>query len=213
MVAPPEARLGGRVAVSSDAPSSAFRSLFERSRNGMLLADDERRYVAVNPAACRFLGLSSEQIVGKRIDDFTPPEARHAVEEMWRAFLEEGTQAGDYELMLPGGERRRFDYSATAQIEPDCHLAIILTLTSDPDGETAAGESPAAGVAGQRLSPRERQVMSHLAAGATGREIAELLDISPETVRNHVRNAREKLGARTKAHAIALAFHNEEIDL
>ena len=65
----------------------------------------------------------------------------------------------------------------------------------------------------QHLSPREREVMTHLAGGATGTEIAELLQISPETVRNHIRSAREKLGARTRAHAIARALQTGEIVL
>ena len=44
-----------------------------------------------------------------------------------------------------------------------------------------------------------------------GEEIAVRLAISPETVRNHVRSARTKLGARTRAHATALAIARGEI--
>jgi DNA-binding CsgD family transcriptional regulator len=176
----------------------------------MLLADDDRRYVAVNPAACRFLELPSDAIVGKRIDDFVPPEARDSLEPMWKAFIEEGTQSGEFELMLPSGDRRKFDYSAIARIEAGRHLAIILTLPRPGEAEAPSAEGGES-VRGHRLSPRERQVMTHLAAGATGTEIADLLHISPETVRNHVRSAREKLGARTRAHGIALAIHRGEI--
>jgi|SRR4051812_35916089 len=177
----------------------------------MLVADDERRYVAANPAACRLLGLSRNEIVGKRIDDFTPPEAQHTLDDMWRDFIVEGTQSGDYELMLPGGDRLTFEYSATARLEPGRHLAIMLTQRDDPDVEVGGDEGETVAVAGQSLSPREREVMTHLAAGAKGTEIAELLEISPETVRNHVRSARGKLGARTRAHAIALAIQKGEV--
>jgi len=50
------------------------------------------------------------------------------------------------------------------------------------------------------------EVLRLVALGLANVEIGNQLDISSETVRNHVRNAREKLGARTKAHAVALAF-------
>ena len=63
------------------------------------------------------------------------------------------------------------------------------------------------------LTPREREVITMLALGDTGAEIAEKLFISPETVRIHVRNARGRLGARTRAHAIALALRDGEIEL
>jgi DNA-binding CsgD family transcriptional regulator len=56
------------------------------------------------------------------------------------------------------------------------------------------------------LTPREREVMSLLATGLNAEEVARTLVISPFTVRTHVRNAKEKLGARTMAHAIAIVL-------
>jgi DNA-binding CsgD family transcriptional regulator len=56
------------------------------------------------------------------------------------------------------------------------------------------------------LTPREREVMALLATGLNAEEVARTLVISPFTVRTHVRNAKEKLGARTMAHAIAIVL-------
>jgi DNA-binding NarL/FixJ family response regulator len=64
--------------------------------------------------------------------------------------------------------------------------------------------------AGQ-LSDREREILTLLAAGSTGEGIADRLVLSPETVRTHVRNAMEKLGARTRSHAVVLAIGRGEI--
>jgi DNA-binding CsgD family transcriptional regulator len=63
------------------------------------------------------------------------------------------------------------------------------------------------------LTPREREVLTLLARGLTGAQIAERLSLSPETIRIHVRNARGRLGARTRTHAIALALLRGEIEL
>jgi DNA-binding CsgD family transcriptional regulator len=47
--------------------------------------------------------------------------------------------------------------------------------------------------------------------GMTTTAAADQLGISPETVRTHVRNAMNKLGARTRAQAIAVAMRDGEI--
>ena len=49
------------------------------------------------------------------------------------------------------------------------------------------------------LSEAERAVLPHLAAGRTDREVAEVLCLSPHTVRSHARSIRRKLGAEDRA--------------
>jgi pimeloyl-ACP methyl ester carboxylesterase/DNA-binding CsgD family transcriptional regulator len=55
------------------------------------------------------------------------------------------------------------------------------------------------------LSVREREILNLLARGSTNLEIGRELFISEKTVRNHVTNIFEKLGVRSRAHAIVLA--------
>ena len=50
-----------------------------------------------------------------------------------------------------------------------------------------------------------------IAGGDSGAQIAEALVLSPETVRTHIRNAMSKLGASSRAQAVALAFQRNEI--
>ncbi len=51
-----------------------------------------------------------------------------------------------------------------------------------------------------------------LAGGVSGAQIAESLVLSPETVRTHIRNAMAKLGASSRAQAVALAVKRQEIE-
>jgi two-component system response regulator DesR len=55
------------------------------------------------------------------------------------------------------------------------------------------------------LSERERQVLDMIAAGATNREIAERLFLSPHTIKDHTSTLYKKIGARNRAQAILRA--------
>lgn len=63
------------------------------------------------------------------------------------------------------------------------------------------------------LSGRERLVLAELARGGSTEEIAETLFVSPHTVRTHIKNAMRKLGARTRAHAVAIGMSDGLIEL
>ena len=55
------------------------------------------------------------------------------------------------------------------------------------------------------LSARERQVLTLMAEGLGNAEIAERLQISDKTVRNHASNIFDKLGVWSRAQAIVFA--------
>jgi DNA-binding CsgD family transcriptional regulator len=78
-------------------------------------------------------------------------------------------------------------------------------LTEDRN-RSARGEGQ-----GAPLSVREREILGLIASGDSGAQIAEALVLSPETVRTHIRNAMSKLGASSRAQAVALAFQRNEI--
>ena len=66
--------------------------------------------------------------------------------------------------------------------------------------------SPRATAQVPQLSPREREIMHLMAEGGTAEAIGTALGVSVETVRTHVRNAMDKLGARSRAHLVAKAL-------
>jgi NarL family two-component system response regulator LiaR len=62
---------------------------------------------------------------------------------------------------------------------------------------------------GDDLNEREREVLALLAQGLANKEIAERLFLSVATVKYHVRVLLSKLGANSRAEAVALAWqHN-----
>jgi DNA-binding CsgD family transcriptional regulator len=58
----------------------------------------------------------------------------------------------------------------------------------------------------RQLSPRERDCLAFVADGKSDWEISELLSLSEATVASHMQNARRKLGAKSRAQAVALGM-------
>ncbi|WP_444948424.1 response regulator transcription factor [Micromonospora ureilytica] len=58
------------------------------------------------------------------------------------------------------------------------------------------------------LSDREVRVLVGLAQGKSNAELARDLWISDQTIKTHVRRIFKKLGAKDRAHAVALAYQN-----
>lgn len=57
-------------------------------------------------------------------------------------------------------------------------------------------------IAALGISPREREVLEEIAAGRSNKEIAQRLDVSPNTVKTHASRLFEKLGATRRTDAI-----------
>lgn len=94
------------------------------------------------------------------------------------------------QMIAPVG---RADYFAPGHL-----LALVLISTVD---NTTHGP----------LSPREVEVLFHLAQGLGNDRIAHQLGIKPETVNLHIMSARRRLGARTREEAIARAVRGNLI--
>ena len=63
--------------------------------------------------------------------------------------------------------------------------------------------APSRAIAASDLTPRQRQIVTLLAQGATDAEIATTLGISRSTAHKHVQNARRRLRARTRSQLVA----------
>ncbi|BCJ73934.1 helix-turn-helix transcriptional regulator [Catellatospora sp. IY07-71] len=142
-----------------------------------------------------------------------------------RALLSEGAQAEEHfrdalELhaagdraferarteLLYGSLLRRLRRRTQARTELRSALESFERLHADRWAQwtraelRATGESarPRAEVTDGELTPQQRQIARHAAQGATNREIAEQLFLSPRTVEHHLGNIFAKLGIRSR---------------
>ena len=138
------------------------------------------------------------------MDDFTASDGGFDIDRFWEDFIEAGRLTGSYRVKRFDGQIRSVVYAATANLVPGLHMAIFVS-------SSAASPAPEPVRRGESLTPRERAILQLIADGMTDREIASQLVLSPSTTRTHARNLMLRLGAHTRAQAVAMAIRRGEI--
>ena len=170
------------------------------------------RYRLAEPSGIDFVSRSAERILGYRPEEFytdpmlglsiVHPDDRERLEEAYsrdpetpfvgRAVRKDGTVCWI--------ERRQilvYDERGHPQ-----HLEATLR---DVSVEVQRRLGPETQPQRTSLTPRQREILSLLSAGASTDEIANELCISKETVRNHVRHILKALSAHSRLAAVAKA--------
>jgi DNA-binding CsgD family transcriptional regulator len=101
------------------------------------------------------------------------------------------------EVAAAGGERAVAELERVAAIARERGAETVLEL-ADQALRALGVRTWRRGAAGAPLTRRELEVARLVSGGATNREIAATLFLSPKTVERHVSNALKKLGARNR---------------
>jgi len=177
-----------------------------------------------NARAESLYGWPRAEAVGTHISELTVPTTEFGTAEQIMAALQRGdTWQGAFRLRRKDGSLFTAFVKNSPILDEAGQLVGIVGVSIEI-GDPELGRAVRALVVdgsnhnkhGRRtrtLSPREREVLALLARGLTGEQIAERLVLSPETVRTHIRNAREKLGASTRVEAVTMALIAREIQL
>jgi DNA-binding CsgD family transcriptional regulator len=182
-------------------------AFMEAAPVALMAADDSRRFLRVNARWCNLTGYEADAAQQMRVDDLLAPESRPGIEMRWRDLLGTGLATARVVILRPDHVRVAIRYGAFANVVAGVHVAAYF---AEPGHDARALRPARARRAGQ-LTRREQESLRLVAMGMTTTAAADQLGISPETVRTHVRNAMNKLGARTRAQAIAVAMRDGEI--
>lgn len=87
------------------------------------------------------------------------------------------------------------------------HPAMTRALLKGMQPAAPAAEEPA-----ESLTPREKEVLRHIAQGYTNQQIADLLQISIRTVEGHRANLTGKLGQKTRVELVRYARQQGLLD-
>jgi DNA-binding CsgD family transcriptional regulator len=190
-----------------DTERGAVWQFMDSAPVALMAADDRRQIQRVNERWCDLTGYEADAAVQMRLDDLLAPESRPGIEMRWSDLLGTGLATARIVILRPDHVRVAIRYGAFANVLGGIHVGACF---AEPGQDSRALRPARARRAGQ-LTRREQESLRLVAMGMTTSAAAEQLGISPETVRTHVRNAMNKLGARTRAQAIAVAMRDGEI--
>ena len=83
---------------------TAYRQVFERSRDALFIVDEEGRYREVNAAALSLTGYSREELLAMRVMDLLASEMRPGAEERLRTLLAQGGGVQETKIRTKTGE-------------------------------------------------------------------------------------------------------------
>jgi DNA-binding NarL/FixJ family response regulator len=93
-----------------------------------------------------------------------------------------------------------------AQLDPSIQRRLVDAIArGDPPGPAGDGDDQP-WQAPHRLTPREVEVLTEIAAGLSNAEIAERFCVSSTTVKSHVKHLLAKTGMRDRSQLVAYAF-------
>jgi len=115
-----------------------FRAIVYHPSVPILIADSERTYRDASVGAGKLLGLSRDEIIGQRMDDFADPNFKPQISELWRAFLGQGAQEGTLRLAGPDGTLWDVEYTAKGNVLPVRHLLVLRDKTTSTPTEALA---------------------------------------------------------------------------
>lgn len=157
------------------------------------IVDQEGVVTWENDAARTAVG----DLVGRPLTSVVAPEHVPIVERQHARKLAGGPPT-DYhvDVVTPDGRRRRAEISSVSIPEGDVVHAIfgIAVLGPPRTGPKAAG-----------LTARQYEILQLLGNGASTEDIAAMLHLTKETVRNHIRHIFAALGAHSRLEAVAIA--------
>jgi transcriptional regulator EpsA len=97
-----------------------------------------------------------------------------------------------------------FDARLRRQIEllvPHLYSTFLRVLTNEREVS-----APSEGKSGRVITPRQAEILSLIKDGKTNAQIAEMLDCSQWTIKNHIQNILRRLETNSRAHALVQAM-------
>jgi DNA-binding NarL/FixJ family response regulator len=120
-----------------------------------------------------------------------------------RASISEAIQAGVSGYLLKDASAEELVNAARLAMEGKAVIHPQLTRAFIEEVQFADKRPDVPG-----LSNREKEILQKVAYGATTKEVAHDLGISPHTVKTHLERIFEKLGANDRAQAVAIAIRS-----
>ena len=187
-----------------------------RTSEAAFAVDRNGQIVAWNQAAKRTFGYTKSRALGQRCwellsgrDIFGNQSCCEGCPVRAAAFTNEPINRFQIDFKTASQERKRFTVSTLMLFNgPGKEVFVHLCRPKSGVSESAipkhAANHSCANYQHKPLTPRETEVLTLLHKGMTVMEIADVLTVSPSTVRNHTQHILSKLDVHSRFEAVAI---------
>ena len=167
------------------------------------VTDEQGRIRGLNAAARRLIGDVRGRFAANLVVPADQPRAQSAIAR--KLLVGEATE---YEVSV---------VTKTGQVQPVEVSSVPLRRAGEIVGifgllhledAPAVQDEP-----DRRLTPREHEVLTYLAAGCSTDQMATMMGLAPATIRNHVKRLLRALGVHSRLEAVAVARREGLVDL
>ena len=106
-----------------------YRTLFETTREGILIVNDSGRYVDVNPSFCRILKTGRERLIGAHFSEFIQPERLAEAEAGFGSLQNGGTTPVDFPLVAADGTIVELSWTSSSSYLPGLYFCVCRDIT------------------------------------------------------------------------------------
>ncbi|WP_160018428.1 PAS domain S-box protein, partial [Raoultella sp. 18093] len=86
-------------------------------------------FTDINPAMARLLGRSPQEVLGRAVSDFAPPDWADFVRDKTVETGQPTTWQGEFPLLRPSGQWVYLEWSISAHVEPGLRMAIAADIS------------------------------------------------------------------------------------
>jgi DNA-binding CsgD family transcriptional regulator len=162
----------------------------------MYILDRKGTIVWLNDAAEKLVPGTT----GRKFTDVLAPDQVHSARRQFARRMLGKAPFADHTttISLPGGVRQEVDISAVPLRKGHQIVGVYGVIRN----QRPAGQPQAVAADAPELTPRQHEVLRMLGSGLTTAQMAEVMALSPETVRNHVKSTLRELNSKSRLEAV-----------
>jgi hypothetical protein len=119
------------------ASESRYRLLFETNLDGIMIVDNNGKYIDVNESLCHILKTPREKLIGSHFSEYMLGERIADAQKAFTALEEKGFFRGDFPMRAGDGSVVELTWSSRANFMPGLHVCMARDVTERKQAEEA----------------------------------------------------------------------------
>lgn len=137
---PRETSEAGETLRQNEAP---YRALFETTLDGIMVVDEQGRYIDLNESMCRMMKAPRSRLIGRHFSEFLLPGTLEGATQAFQELKRKGSYRGEFPIRAADGSRVDLEWSSRGDFLPGLHFCVARDISERKraEGERKKGET------------------------------------------------------------------------